>query len=393
MPKRKIPLEELDIDDNGYGNGAADNDYIDSPQPNPKRRQAQGRPSRNQNEQADVEYEDVNNHSNYNSRGNNNGALSLDREEDKAHDVNYVVKLILTKDARGQNFQKQHINQYLTNKRFKTDSLLDDAIAILENTYGLTLVDAPTVKQEKKFNATQTKQRPEAADDLNNANGEKPIKKNPPRNRFFVASNLSKQAQEVLGELWMKKVDSSLDKTKIGDAKFFIPKYKKGGLPKSNMELVKTGIMMLVTTLVILSENHIMESQLVRSLKKFGISDSVNIKNTNLNMNWEDILKELVSREYLNKEHLNTDSTNDKIFDISLGKRSLTELAPLRVYDYIKTLYGSDFNEVIAERAKVTIERAYQVSLKDEVEAEAVEADDSEETNRQEGETVPMVQS
>ncbi|CCG23991.1 hypothetical protein CORT_0E04040 [Candida orthopsilosis Co 90-125] len=354
MPKRKIPLEELDVDGNEqyYDSGAAatdDDDYVEDPQSNRKRRQTVEHST-----QADLEYEEEDNN-------NSSGAPGFLGDGDKAHDVNYVVKLILTKDARGQNFQKMHINQYLTNKRFKTDSLLDDAIAILQNIYGLTLVDAPTVKQERKFHSSQRKQ----TEPLNSANGDKNSKRQLPRNRFFLASSLSKQAQEVLGELWMKKVDSSLDKTKIGDARFFIPKYTKSPLPRSNSDLVKTGIMILVTTLVILSENHIMESQLIRSLKKFGISESVNMKNTNLNMNWDDILKELVSREYLTKVQLDA-SANDKIYSISLGRRSITELTPMGVYGYIKTLYGSDFNEVIADRTRVTIERAYGVELKNE---------------------------
>ena len=352
MPKRKIPLEELDVVDD-------DGDYVDDDdvQVRSKRRHQQRRSSEEESTEADLGNQN-------DSSINNNGVLNLHNEGDRAHDVNSVVKLILAKDVRGQNFQKQHINQYLTNKRFNTDSLLDDAIAILENVYGLTLVDAPTIKQEKKFHSSVSKQRVKK-ENMNDLNG-KGSKKQPPRTRFFLASKLLKPAQDVLGELWMKQIDTSLDKTKIGDSRFFIPRYNKSKLPKLNSDLVKTGIMMLVTTLVVLSENHIMESQLVRSLKKFGISDSINMRNSNLNMNLEDILKELVNREYLNLTPLDgssastfSSSGNDKLHAISLGRRSLTELAPLGVYEYIKTLYGSDFSEVIAERTKVTLERAY----------------------------------
>ncbi|KAI5950383.1 hypothetical protein KGF57_004346 [Candida theae] len=393
MPKRKIPLEDLDVVHSELHRASPDNndddddDYEDDePQPSSKRRQLQKRRSNEQNTQDDIDYLEGSNNS---SSNNNNNVLGLHTEGDKAHDVNYVVKLILTKDARGQNFQKQHINQYLTNKRFKSDLLLDDAIAILENVYGLTLVDAPTIKQEKKFQADLSKKqaKDETRIDANDGNG-KNVKKQPPKNRFFLTSNLSKPAQEVLGELWMKPIDKSLDMSKIGDTRFFLPRYGKSKLPKSNSELVKTGIMMLITTLVVLSENHIMESQLIRSLKRFGISESENFKNTNLNMNWKEILKELVSRDYLNQVPLDakssstttttssSSSSSDKIFAISLGKRSLIEFPPSSVYEYIKTLYGSEFNEVISSRTKVTLERAYGLDWNDEEEEEGAEEED-----------------
>ena len=364
MPKRKIPLEELGVDGNDQDYEVADEEYVDEQQK--LRTKRQQRTHERHSTETDLDYEDANT----NTNNRDNGVLGLDPEGEKVHDVNYIVKLILTKDARGQNFQKQHINQYLTNKRFKSDSLLDDAIAILENVYGLTLVDAPTAKQEKKFNASHGDQRNvidtlNANGGVNGGNGDKITKKTPPRNRFFLVSNLLQPAQQVLGDLWMTTVNSSLDKTKIGDTRFFLPKFKQSILPKLNSDLVKTGIMMLVTTLVILSENHIMESQLIRSLRKFGISDNNAMKNSNINMNWEDVLKELVSREYLTKLQL-ADSEKDKIYAISLGRRSLAELEPTGVYEYIKTLYGSDFNEVIADRTRVTIERAYKVDLKEE---------------------------
>ncbi|KAI5955298.1 hypothetical protein KGF54_001859 [Candida jiufengensis] len=349
MAKRRIPIEEIEAYEDG------DYDYNEEAQQQTQQTQQTQRKRSRITSELDEDDVLIGNHI----------SNEIHSEGDKLDDVNKVVKLILARDVKGQIFRKDLINQNLTNKRFKSDDLLKEAIKILENIYGLTLVETPIIKQENGSNSGLQSNK---------------IKSKKTNIKSYVLVNtLSKEAKEVLGELWQKDIETVLDKSKIGETKFFLPSKKSTSLPKTNFDLIKTGIMMLIVTFIILEENHLSENQLIKNCKKFGISNSINTKNSNLNMNLDEILKEFSNQNYINKVNLSKDriagtsnDSNDQLIEYTLGRRSLVEFTPIDVFEYIKTIYGDDFNDAIKERCIVTLEKTYGViwaNLQPEAEA------------------------
>ncbi|KAI3406711.2 hypothetical protein KGF56_000557 [Candida oxycetoniae] len=305
------------------------------------------------------------------------GSIS-NEDQDLQHDVNQVVKLILQRELKGQFFKRELIAQNLTNKRFKSDVLLREATKILENVYGMTLVEGAARKNKQEDFV--------GIGGGGISSGSKLRKSHGARRPLVLVCNLSKEAKDVLGELWSIEVSTSLDKTKLGDCKFFLPKYSKvKGLPRSNYDLIKTGLTMVIITFVVLNENHISEQQLITSMKKFGISDKEHVRNSNYDMNIQELIKELDAKEYIVKKELgitqndrssasggatasfvsssSQTSNSEKMFSYALGRRSLVEFTPQSVFDYIKIVYGDAFTDAIAESTIVTIERAYGVAL------------------------------
>ena len=100
-------------------------------------------------------------------------------------------------------------------------------------------------------------------------------------------------------------------------------------------------------------------------------------------MNSQELLKELVNKDYILKNVIKGRTELENIFDYSIGQRSLVEFSPQGVFDYIKVIYGNKFDSTIAERALVTIERAYGVALNNTEENN--EREGSTEANSQEG--------
>ncbi|KAI5965569.1 uncharacterized protein KGF55_000931 [Candida pseudojiufengensis] len=335
MAKRKIPIDEIEAYEE------EDIEYQEEDEPPATQSRKRSRKS------------DVNDDIDLLTQRNNNNQLHS--ESDKLDDINKVVKLLLLKDVKGKTFRKENINQTLTNKRFKSDHLLQGAIKILEDVYGLTLVNIPEVKQEKSGSGLQNNRAKKSNSGTAQASQ-------------VLVNNLSIEGKQVLGELWQKNVESVLDKSRTNDNRFFLPSKSSTLLPKSNFELVKTGIMMLFITFIILEDNHLSESQLVKNCKKFGISNSINNRNSNLNMNLDEIIKMLINQKYIAKVSLSQDRNNerasineDQLFEYSLGARSLVEFTPIDVFQYIKTIYADKFNEAIQERCLVTLRNTFGV--------------------------------
>ncbi|CAK9441325.1 uncharacterized protein LODBEIA_P51940 [Lodderomyces beijingensis] len=282
-------------------------------------------------------------------------------EADKQHEINQVVKLVLQKDLRGSFFRREYINSSLSNKRLRNEVLVSEACKVLQEVYGLTLVETPGIKV-KSDNAT--------ANSGGGGSGRRAASASAASKKKHLAlvSNLSKEARAVLGELWSRQVDSAVDKRKMNEAGFFIPRYHRNrSLPDSSHHLVKTGVLLLVITLIILNENHISEHQLVRNLRKFGISSGIDDKNSNYSLTVSELLKEFVQRENLLRKELGggekPSNEKDKMYEYSVGRRTLVEFTPQSIYDYISVIYGDSFTDTIAESTIVTIQRAYGTTL------------------------------
>lgn len=293
-------------------------------------------------------------------------ATPLDESEIQ-HVVNQVVRLFLSRELNGRTTRPDVIRKHIKHnlgRKITTEKLIQQANIILTEVYGLKIEEVPTIKREDK---KSLKSRKVTSD----------------KNPSIVTSSLLSKSRAILGELWNKNLAKNVKKIDIGGNKFFLPKYSITSVPGSHYELVKTGIMLVIISHIILNENHVSESALLKTLHKFGISSNLNVKNSNFNLNSQELLKELVNKDYILKNVIKGRTELENIFDYSIGQRSLVEFSPQGVFDYIKVIYGNKFDSTIAERALVTIERAYGVALNNTEENN--EREGSTEANSQEG--------
>lgn len=293
-------------------------------------------------------------------------ATPLDESEIQ-HVVNQVVRLFLSRELNGRTTRPDVIRKHIKHnlgRKITTEKLIQQANIILTEVYGLKIEEVPTIKREDK---KSLKSRKVTSD----------------KNPYIVTSSLLSKSRAILGELWNKNLAKNVKKIDIGGNKFFLPKYSITSVPGSHYELVKTGIMLVIISHIILNENHVSESALLKTLHKFGISSNLNVKNSNFNLNSQELLKELVNKDYILKNVIKGRTELENIFDYSIGQRSLVEFSPQGVFDYIKVIYGNKFDSTIAERALVTIERAYGVALNNTEENN--EGEGSTEANSQEG--------
>lgn len=259
------------------------------------------------------------------------------------HLVREVVRLVLGRDLRGQLIRREHIVQAIPKTDIPIDLVLQASKNVLRDVYGVSLVETPPTKVEER----------------------KPRSKIAKVKQPMVLVNcLEKESRQVLGELWLKSRHFEVPNNRSsGESQYLIPKYEKTDTPMANHELIKTGIMVMIVSLLILSENRLPETELIRYMKQFGISDNLNIRNSNYNLNLTELVGDLVKREYLNKEVTKGRIESETFTEYTLGRRSLVEFSPQSVFDYIKTIYGEKFDASAAERCLVTIEGTYGVSL------------------------------
>ncbi|RCK59307.1 Non-structural maintenance of chromosome element 3 [Candida viswanathii] len=315
----------------------------------------------------------------YNDRGNDffeSRAESLDNsnratpvdDAEMQHVISQVVRLALSRELAGKNIRSDNIAKYIRHnfgRKVTTGKLIEEANAVLKLVYGLTIEDVSSSNTTDKQKTKPEKEQP-ATKMRKTASSKGP---------YIIVSNLLAESRNILGELWNRDLRTTFKRSDLGGRKFFLPDYERTLAPGANYDLVKTGIMLVVISMVILNENHIQETTLFRKLRKFGILDDLNRKNSNINMNAKDLLNDLTQKEYLLRKKLKGRTELEDIFDYSLGKRSLVEFSPQGVFEYIKMIYGDNYDSNIAERALVTIERAYGVAV--------VEANES--TNNNDG--------
>lgn len=266
---------------------------------------------------------------------------------------NRVIRYIMSRELKSQLIRREHITQLYSNRRVNYDGLMNNVKHTLEDVYGLTLVSVPLKEGDKKGRASQSKTR-------------QPL---------MLTNCLRPQARLVLQELWDKdSTDTVPNNRNTGDSQYFLPKYNKTPSMGANADMVKTGMTLLIMALLVVAENHMSEYELVTSLRQFGISDNVNAKNSNINANLQELLNELVKKDYLDKD-VHQHSNNVDTTDYKLGRRSLVEFTPLSVFACLKTVYGDHFDLDTEKKALATIEKAYGVLLDAPLALASVDAD------------------
>lgn len=307
------------------------------------------------------DYEEGDAGGNEKANESNDDYLQENLESEIQSTVNRVVRLILGRELKSQFIRREKISLEVNTKRHGLDLIIKRVNAELEKVYGLTLVETPVIQKrqpEKKSRVTKT----------TNVKVKQP---------FAIVSCLEPKSKKVLGELWQTSTNVNPEADAHG-SKYFVPKYKKTEGPLSNIELVRTGIMLYIVSMLILAENYLLEDDLERGMERMGISKDLNKRNSNLGMNLQELVSDLIKKDYINKEVSKGTVESENRVIYSLGRRSLVEFPPQAVVEYVRVLYGEKFN---ADQTVMTIERTYGVKLESEMllNAESVEKDNDSE--------------
>lgn len=293
--------------------------------------------------------------------------------EDELKIANCIVRIIMSRETRGLLIKRDNFSEpyaiYSSIKRVKFELMFPIVQGILKNVYGLQLVSVPekVVKKSKKRAATDSQaQTQEQTQTLQQTNilgqGDVPAGKT-----FALISCLTANARTVLGEIWN---NSSKRKIPNGrnedDQMFLIPKYKKTHSPTSNIELIKSGVLVIIISLIILSEGRISETELLKKLQKFGLSESLNSRNSSINLSTMELIQDFIKREYFNKEGVTTTEgiVNGNLINYTLGRRLLIEFTAQSMYELVQNIYGSAFDLDLQAKTMNSIARAYGENLK-----------------------------
>lgn len=310
---------------------------------------------------------------------NDNDSIDNDINIDLKDGSKAVLRTILTRHTRYQTIRREHLSQALTVAGFKQgkagliDNVIDTVKQDLNDIFGFQLMVVPEIKDNFNHQDGALKKKRKH----NNGKATTSTTKNAP---MGLVSSLDEKAKSVLGKLYQKDVGKQVSNNRnTNDAQFYLPKYTKFDSPLSNQELIKSGITSLIVSLLITSENHSSEYDLIKVLKSFGIPDSLNHKIPNLSINLQEFLNELVKRDYIVKH------VQDNVTEFSLGTRSFMEFSPSSVMGFIKEIYGPKFDIDTRKRVAVTIQRLFGETIDKILEDEEDEEREAEENRDGDG--------
>lgn len=108
---------------------------------------------------------------------------------------------------------------------------------------------------------------------------------------------------------------------------------------KSEEELVLDGVAIVVVSIIMVSNNHINETELFDILdKSFGINDTDTLPVVNVSRT--ELMKLLDRYEYVNKVETGAKDSSDKVTEYTVGRRALVELDRDSITELMKIIYG-----------------------------------------------------
>lgn len=266
-----------------------------------------------------------------------------------------VLRAVLAKHMRYQTIRREFVSQTIaaTGLRQQRAGFIDEVLGRvnrdLEAIFAYELVVAPVVNKEEPRKKRRT--GPSSTTTTSKLGRRD-------RGGMGLISTLGGRARQVLGRLLTSDADRQVANGRnTNDSQFYLPKHHQTDTPVNNQDLVKAGLTALVVGLVLTSDNHINDTQLVAALRPFGISDSLNHMIPNLDENLMEFLAELVKRDYL------TTTGPANALSYSVGSRTFMEFGPRSVIEFMKQIYGDQFDPDTQTKAVVTIERTYGQTL------------------------------
>lgn len=154
---------------------------------------------------------------------------------------------------------------------------------------------------------------------------------------YYVVSSLDDRAKGILHELLQD--DEQLRKQNKRDANQPMGANKRQPIVGNTVESYLSGVLLLVMMIIVLSQNRISESALFEALRSFGLSARLNITNPVFNTPVQNVVADLVRREYVEKlKPTNATQGPDSDVDYALGKRALREFPPKTIKRLLETI-------------------------------------------------------
>lgn len=236
-----------------------------------------------------------------------------------------VIRMVLSRELRGQVIRREHLLQAVSGSRVGFDALLNLVQDELAEVYGMKLV----------------------AVDVEPA----PQSKNRPKPKYIVVNILAPAARSVLGQLWQRRTGKITGHNRTFlDPRFLVPRHGRSGVVGSSHDLVFGGVAFAVIVLIVVGENHLLEQDLHARLQQWGIPRAENSVNSNLGMGVSGVVAELEKLGYIQK---------DTPQSYKLGDRSMAKFGPKSMFAAIGSIYGTAFGPQERERALVTVLRVW----------------------------------
>lgn len=263
----------------------------------------------------------------------NNSSPIVHNEPELDTTVSKVIRIILARVSNDKLLRRKTITE--NSKGFKYANVFNLVNQQLQRVFAMKLVE-----------------------------GDKPEK-------LFLVNDLDDREKQILYSLYSDTEDVHSNNQRLpNDNEYFIAKYQRDYLPQDNFELVKTGVLAIVLSLIIVDGNYCNKVTLLAKMRHFGISGDVNNHNSNFNASFDNLLADFERKEYLFRQYMSTDASNGKTDDdaivYSIGDKAIAEYDPLAFYRIIKEVYGTEFDFLVKSKVKNTLQTAFKMSLADD---------------------------
>lgn len=174
-------------------------------------------------------------------------------------------------------------------------------------------------------------------------------------NELVVTNSLEPDSKNLLAILLESNNQDTHDGYSIHDPLYLLPRHQRSISTVSTTEMVLGGVIVLVICILVSNENRMRELNLLDALNGFGLSENLNVQVASLNKNTQEIVTELVRREYIERVSNSSVSQNFEV-EICLGKRSMREFEPQMIFSFMQQLFDQ---EEMQRKCIKTIQRCF----------------------------------
>lgn len=155
-------------------------------------------------------------------------------------------------------------------------------------------------------------------------------------NEYYLHSCLEPKSKDILHELLSDDPQEIVSNTSQ-DIHSLIPAHKRHPVVVNTYENCMGGFQLLVIIILVLSQNRISETDLHEALYSFGFSSRLNITMPVFNQPVQNIVAEMVRREYLDRSKSKS-TLGEYDVGYTLGKRALREFSPETLHTILEDI-------------------------------------------------------
>lgn len=248
--------------------------------------------------------------------------------------IESIIKTAISRNMGDKVIRRSHFNEGFKNNKMQFTTVLGTANFILDKYFGMKI---------ESLN-----------DSLNNGN----------QVEYNLVNTMSKKEKEILDKLWINDQEVQINNHKEAmEQQYFLPIDKRDKLCTSNDSLVKTAVISMILSIIIIENNYVNKKKLITTLSSFGINPSLD-PNSNFGHTSNTLLSEMERSRYIARAFNNPKTDSKEVSDshvfYTLGKRAIVEFTPMSFFYFIEDIYGNDFDETIKEKILVTLELAFK---------------------------------